>query len=169
MHGEVRIGRWRAARTEFKGLAATEILHQAHRHQLLRQSVLVREAGPNLNGFIHNDIGGTRGCAATDPGHGTFLPLSAMASCISTGYAMAAFSQKRFAELLHFNHDIVFPSPILTKTDDEAVHGGEIRRVDAVPPAAPARKQRNHRHLEKVAPRRVARPGIFDRLSGFTH
>ena len=51
---------------------------------------------------------------------------------------MAAFSRERFAELLHLNHDIVFPSPILTKADDGAGHGGEIRRVDAGLSAAQA-------------------------------
>ena len=33
---------------------------------------------------------------------------------------MAASSRKLFSELLHFNHDIAFLSPTLTKADDEA-------------------------------------------------
>ena len=44
------------------------------------------------------------------------------------------------------------------------VEDGEIRHVDAGLPAAQARKQRDHQHLEKVAARRVAGPGILDPL-----
>ena len=82
---------------------------------------------------------------------------------------MAAFSWKRSAELPYPNHDIAFPPPSLTKADDGAAHCGEIRRVDAGLPAAQARNQRNHQHLEKVAARRVARQGILDHLSEFNH
>ena len=33
---------------------------------------------------------------------------------------MAAHTRKHFAELLHFNHDIAFLSPTLTKADEAA-------------------------------------------------
>ena len=44
------------------------------------------------------------------------------------------------------------------------VDGGEIRHVDSGLPAAQARKQRDHQHLEEVVPRRVAGPGILHPL-----
>lgn len=74
---------------------------------------------------------------------------------------MAAHMRKHFAELLYLNHDIAFPSPILTKADDGVVgpssdlhycsEKDRSRPPYTIPLGAPAscreepRNQRRHR------------------------
>ena len=52
----------------------------------------------------------------------------------------------------------------MNSTQEPHVGSGKFRHIDAGPPAAQARDQRDRQHLEKVAVCRGVRPEILDRF-----